>query len=88
VESLYAEAHEAPPELRCQNLALRYYTKLIADPTNPAYDNTLKPNHESLFNQRENEIKTFGLRIKPICEEANLPIDRIHKTFHPEIPPW
>ena len=88
VESLYAEAHETPPELRCQNLALRYYTKLIADPTNPAHNNTMKPIYENLFNQKENEIKTFGLRMKPICEEANLPTNKIHETPHPKAPPW
>ena len=88
VESLYAESYETPPELRCQNLALRYYTKLIANPTNPAHDSTLKPNYESLFDQKENEIKTFGLRMKPICEEANLPINRIHETVLLKTPPW
>ena len=28
VESLYAEANKTPPKLRCNNLALKYYTKL------------------------------------------------------------
>lgn len=88
VESLYAAAQETPPELRCLNLALRYYIKLIANPTNPAHNSTLKPNYESLFDQKENEIKTFGLRIKPICKEANLPIDKIHKTVPQKLPPW
>ena len=31
VESLYGEANEPPPKLRCNNLALKYYTKLKAD---------------------------------------------------------
>ena len=32
VESLYAESYETPPKSRCDNLALKYYLKLKADP--------------------------------------------------------
>ena len=40
VEILYAEANEPPPKLRCNNLALKYYTKLKADLNNPAHNST------------------------------------------------
>ena len=80
VESLNAEANETSPRIRCNNLALKYYTKLKADLNNPAYISTFYPKYKDLFQQNENSIKTFGLRMKPIYKEAALQITKIHKT--------
>ena len=43
VESLYAEAHEPPLEIRREKLALQYILKLKATPGNPAYDVVFNP---------------------------------------------
>ena len=80
VESLYAEANEPPPKLRCNNLALKYYTKLKADLNNPAHNSTFYPKYKNLFQKNENSIKTFRLRMEPIYKEAALPVTKIHKT--------
>ena len=88
VESLYIEANENPPELRRNNLGFKYYTKLKANPSNPAYNSTFNPNCKDLFLQYENKIKTFGLRMESINEEANIPLTKIHHTASFETPPW
>ena len=88
VESLYAEANEPPPKLRCNNLAWKYYTKLKADLNNPAHNSTFYPKYKDLFQKNVNSIKTFGLRMEPIYKEAALPITKIHKTTLFKTPPW
>ena len=40
IDSLYADAHEAPLQIRREKLALQYYTKLKSSPSNPTYDCT------------------------------------------------
>ena len=88
VESLYIEANETPPELRCNNLGLKYYTKLKANPTNPAHNSTFNLNHKDLFQQKENAIKTYGLRMESIYKEADIPLTNIHKISTFKTPPW
>ena len=88
VESLYAELYETPSKLRCYNLALRYYIKLKADPTNPAHNSTFRPKCKTLFQQKEKAIKIFGPRIESICQKANIPITKIHETFAFKTSPW
>ena len=88
VESLYDEATEPPPKLRCNNLALKYYTKLKADLNNPAHNSTFYPKYKDLFQKNENSIKTFGPRMEPIYKEAALPVTKIHKTTLFKTPPW
>ena len=88
VESLYAEANEPLPKLRCNNLALKYYTKLKADLNNPAHNSTFYPKYKDPFQKNENSIKTFGLRMEPIYKEAALPVTKIHKTTLFKTPPW
>ena len=88
IESLYAEANEPPPKLRCNSLALKYYTKLKADLNNSTHDSTFYPKYKDLFQKNENSIKIFGLRMEPIYKEAVLPITKIHKTTLFKTPPW
>ena len=88
VESLYAEANEAPPQLRCNKLALMYYTKLKANKRNPAHYSTFYPKYKDLFQQKEKVIKTFGLRMEELTNKADLPIGKIHDSYLPEIAPW
>ena len=37
IDSLYAEAHKAPLQIRSEKLALQYYIKRKSSPSNPAY---------------------------------------------------
>ena len=77
-----------PPKLRCNNLALKYYTKLKADHDNPAHNSTFYPKYKDLFQHSENSVETFGLRMEPIYKEAALLITKIHKTILLKTPPW
>ena len=53
VVSLYTEAHETPLQLRCEQLALQYYTKLKSCPSNPAYNCIFNPKYKQQFEQKE-----------------------------------
>ena len=56
IDSLYAEAHEAPLQIRSEKLALQYYTKLKSSRSNPAYDCTFDPKYRQYFDQKEKSI--------------------------------
>ena len=88
VESLYSEAYEPPLKLRFTKLGLQYYTKIKSLPTNPAHDCIFNPKQQTLFNQKEKAIKTFGLRMKPILEEADISLTNIHDTVQLSSSPW
>ena len=87
IDSLYAEAHEAPLQIRREKLALQYYTKLKSSPSNPAYDYTFHPKYTQYFDRKEKSIRPFGLRMEPILKESTIPLNNIHKTILPQIPP-
>ena len=88
VESLYSEAYEPPLKLRFTKLGLQYYSKIKSLPTNPAHDCIFNSKHQTLFNVKEKAIKTFGLRMKPILENANISIKNIHDTVQLNSAPW
>ena len=87
IDSLYAEAHKAPLQIRSEKLALQYYTKLKSSPSNPEYDCTFDPKYRH-FDQKEKSIRPFGLRMEPILKESTIPLNNIHKSILPQIPPW
>ena len=86
-ESLYAEANEAPADIRSHKLALQYYVKLRSCPTNWAHQ-VFHPKYKELFQKNEKAIKPFGLQIETIIGEAEVDLTEIHKTIIPDIPPW
>ena len=88
IDSLYAVAHAAPLQIRSEKLALQYYTKLKSSPSNPAYDCTFDPKYRHYFDQKEKSIRPFGLHMEPILKESTIPLNNIHKSFLPQIPPW
>ena len=88
VESLYSEAYEPPLKLRFTKLGLQYYSKIKSLATNPAHDCIFNSKHQNLFNKKEKAIKTFGLHMKPILENANISIKNIHDTVQLNSPPW
>ena len=85
VESLYAEANEAPANIRSNELATQYYTKLKLCPSNPAYNATFHQRYGKLFKKREKAIKPFGLRM---LQESEISIKNIHQDISPETSPW
>ena len=58
VESLYAEANEAPTNIRSNKLATQYYAKLKLYPSNPAYNTTFHPRFGELFEKKRKGYKT------------------------------
>ena len=88
IDSLYAEAQEAPLQIRSEKLALQYYSKLKSSPSNSAYDCTFDPKYRQYFDQKEKSVRPFSLRMEPILKESTIPLNNIHKSILPELPPW
>ena len=88
IDSLYAEAHEAPLQIRSEKLALQYYTKQKSSPSNPAYDCTFDSKYRQYFDKKEKSIRPFSLRMELILKESTIPQNNIHKSILPQIPPW
>ena len=70
-ESLYAEANEAPVNIRSHKLALQYY-KLKSCKANPAHNNNFYPKYKELFQKNEKAIKPFGHRMGTIIGRADV----------------
>ena len=87
-ESLYAEANEAPANIRSRKLVLQYYIKLKSCPTNLANHKIFHPKYKELSQKNEKAIKPFGLQMETIIGEAEVDLTEIHKTIIPDIPRW
>ena len=59
-----------------------------ANPSNPAHEVTFPPNYVDLYEQKPKAIKSFGIRISPLLESANIKPHNIEKHFTPNIPAW
>ena len=86
VASLYVEADEPSLYSRREKLSLQYAIRLAANPSNPAYEVTFPPNYVNLYEQKPKAIKSFGIRISPLLESANIKPQNIEKHFTPNIP--
>ena len=67
---------------------MQYAIRLAANPSNPAHEVTFPPNHVNLYEQKPKAIKSFGIRISPLLESANIKPQNIEKHFTPNIPAW
>ena len=52
---------------------------------NPAHEVTFPPNYVDLYEQKPKAIKSFGIRISPLLESANIKPQNIEKHFPPNI---
>ena len=86
--SLYVEADEPSLYSRREKLSLQYAIRLAANPSNPAHEVTFPPNHVDLYKQKPKAIKSFGIRISPLLEAANIKPQNVEKQFSPNIPAW
>ena len=57
---------------RREKLSLQYAIRLAASPSNPAHEVTFPPNYVDLYEQKPKAIKSFGIRISPLLESANM----------------
>ena len=72
VASLYVEADEPSLYSRREKLSLQYAIRLAANPSNPAHEVTFPPNDIDLYGETTKAIKSFGIRISPLLESANI----------------
>ena len=86
--SLYVEADEPSLNTRREKLTLQYAIRIAENNSNPAHDVTFQPNYMDLYESKPNFIKSFGVRILPILESANINFNNIDKTFTPNVPAW
>ena len=82
------EADEPSLYSRREKLSLQYAIRLAANPSNPAHEVTFPPNYVNLYEQKPKAIKSFGIRISPLLESANIKPQNIEKHFTPNIPAW
>ena len=88
IESLEVEANIPPLQLRREQLALQYITKLRAHPTNPAYSCIFNPECTDLFMKKPKTSAPLGIRIQEALDQSNIDFDGIAVSQIPEIPPW
>ena len=92
VQSLYVEAEEPSLYLRREKLALQYAIRIAANPSNPVHKVSFPPYISEevvqLYERKPNVIRSFGLRVAPLLESANILEDKIEEHFVSEIPPW
>ena len=82
------EADEPSLYSRREKLSLQYAIRLAANPSNSAHEVTFPPNYVDLYEQKPKAIKSFGIRISPLLESANIKPQNIEKHFKPNIPAW
>ena len=88
VSSLNVEADESSLWLRREKLSLQYAIRLAANPSNLAFEVTFPPQFQEYYERKPNAIKSFGLRIAPLLESANIYTKNIQKHSFPDIPSW
>ena len=92
VQSLYVEAEEPSLYLRREKLALQYAIRIAANPSNPVHKVSFPPyiseEVAQLYESKPKVIRSFGLRVAPLLESANIQNDKIDEYFVSEIPSW
>ena len=92
VQSLYVEAEEPSLYLRREKLALQYAIRIAANPSNPVHKVSFPPYISEevvqLYESKPKVIRSFGLRVAPLLESANIQKYKIKKHFVSEIPSW
>ena len=90
VQSLYVEAEEPSLYLRREKLAVQYAIRIAANPSNPVHKVSFPPYISEevvqLYERKPKVIRSFGLRVAPLLESANIQKDKIEEHFVSEIP--
>ena len=71
-----------------KNLFLQYAIRLAENQSNPAHEVTFQPKYTDLYESKPNFIKSFGVRILPLLESANINFNNIDKNVTPNLPAW
>ena len=82
------EADEPSLYSRREKLSLQYALRLAANPSNPAHEVTFPPNYVDLYERKPKAIKSFGIRISPLLDSANIKPQNVEKHFTLNILAW
>ena len=63
-------------------------TFFAANASNPAFEVTFPPQFQEYYERKPYAIKSFGLRVAPLLESANINTKKIQKHFFSDIPSW
>ena len=58
------------------------------NPKNPAYNCVFNPKYERFYNNKPTAIKSLGLRMQPLLEQANISIKTVQPFSLPSKEPW
>ena len=81
VASFYVEADEPSLYSQREKLSLQYAIRLAANPSSPAHEVTFPSNYVDLYEQKPKPIKSFGIRISPLLESANIIPQNVEKNI-------
>ena len=70
VASVYVEADDPSLYSRKEKLSSQYAIRIAANPSNPAHEVTFPQNVVDLYEQKPKAIKSFGIRISPLCRSC------------------
>ena len=88
-ESLYAEAGEPSLQLRRLCLAMNYYLKLKANPSNPTYKCVFGSQLVQAFEKKPNEIRPFGIRMNEYFQAFDIDVDLVcDDPLETNVPSW
>ena len=88
-DSLYAEAGEPPLKFRRLRLAMNYYLKLKANPSNPTYKCVFGPQLVQAFEKKPNEIRPFGIRMNEYFQASDIDVDLVcDDPLETNVPSW
>ena len=65
-----------------EKLFSQFAIRIAAYPSNPAHEVTFPPNYVHLYEQKPKAIKTFGIRISPLLESANIKPKMLKNILH------
>ena len=75
------EADEPSLYFPREKLSLQYTIKLAAKPSNLVHEVSFPPKFIDLYEKKPKSIKSFGIRISPLLESANIKPQNIVNSF-------
>ena len=87
IESKYVDTEHMPPDLRREELGLRYLMRIKSAPKNPSL-RVLKDDTSSQRFRGSRSSKPFQVQLNEDVADTNLKSQRIQKVEHSEILPW
>ena len=87
-DSLLVEANEPSLKDRREKLSLKLGIKLISNRSSLTYNTVFMSNYFSAFKNKPNVIRTFGIRIAPALNDADIKVRNTKANSVIDTPPW